>query len=71
MKAIADYTGMPISVIVELPISLFLLFRKNTWIYNQMHSEEGQKMLKDFWRLQQTEPDIDAIHRFQERGGDL
>ncbi|RGB58282.1 hypothetical protein DXA09_00795 [Absiella sp. AM54-8XD] len=62
---------MPISTIVELPISLFLLFRKNTWIYNQTRSEDGRKMLKDFWRLQQTEPDIEAIHRFQERGDKL
>lgn len=59
---------MSIDMVVNLPISLFLLFRKNAWLHNQYSSEKGREMLKDFWRLMQTEPDIEAVRRFQKRG---
>jgi hypothetical protein len=68
LKAIADYTGLSIDDILKLPISLFLLYRKEAWIYNQNSSEEGRKMMKDFWRLQQTKADLQAVHEFQNRG---
>lgn len=54
--------------ILRLPISLFLLYRKEAWIYNQNSSEDGRKMMKDFWRLQQTKADLQAVREFQKRG---
>lgn len=53
---------------MDLPISLFLLLRKDAWVYNNMRSEKGKEFLKALWRLRQTEPDYDAIHKFQNRG---
>lgn len=68
IKAISDYTGLSFNEVIDLPISLFLLYKKEAWISNNLKSEAGRKFLKDLWRLQQVDPDIDAIHRFQKRG---
>ena len=54
---------------MDLSYPLFLLYRKDAWIYNQRQTEDGKKFLKTLWRLQQTEADVQAIHRFQQRGG--
>lgn len=69
LKAIVDYTGLSIDIVTQLPISLFLLFRKDAWIFSQNKSEEGRKMMKDFWRLQQTKADLKAVRKFKNRGG--
>ena len=71
VKAISDYTGLNFDEVLELPISLYLLYKKEAWLHNNLRTEAGRKFLKDIWRLQQTEPDYEAIHRFQEQhGGD-
>lgn len=69
VKAISDYTGLNFDEVTDLPISLYLLFKKEAWIYSNSRTEAGRKFLKDLWRLQQTEADYNAVHRFQERGG--
>lgn len=68
IKAIGDYTGLSFNEVLDLPLSLFLLYRKDTWLYNNMRTEKGKDFLKALLRLQQTEPDYDAIHNFQKRG---
>lgn len=69
LKAIADYTGLSINEVRNLPISLFLLYKKDAWIFNHSRTEKGKEFLQALWRLQQTNPDIEAIHRFQQRKG--
>lgn len=68
IKAISDYSGLTFNEVLNLPLSLFLLYRRDAWIFNNMQSEKGKEFLKALWRLRQTEPDYEAIHRFQERG---
>lgn len=69
VKAISDYSGLTFSEVMDLPFSLYLLYKKDAWVYNNKRSEQGKKFLKDVWRLQQTEPDYDAIHNYQNGGG--
>lgn len=69
IKAISDYTGLSFNEVMDLPISLFLLYKKEAWIHSNLKTEAGRKFLKDLWRLQQTEPDYNAIHKFQQGGG--
>ena len=71
IKAISDYTGLSFNAVMELPISLFLLYKKEAWIYSNLKTEAGRKFLKDLWRLQQKEPDYEAIHRFQSKAGGI
>lgn len=65
IKAISDYTGISFGDVLELPVSLFLLYRKESWIYFNSKSENGKEFLKALWRLRQTNPDYEAIHKFQ------
>ena len=53
--------------LLELPYSYFRLLDRDSWIYSWMSTERGRKFLKDVWRLQQTEADLEAVHRFQKR----
>lgn len=71
IKAIIDYSGLSFNEVTNLPLSLFLCLKKDTWIHNHKKTKEGQELLKTLYRLQQTEPDYDAIHRFNiERRGE-
>ncbi len=68
IKAISDYSGLTFNEVLNLPLSLYLLYRRDAWIHNNMRSEKGKEFLKALWRLRQTEPDYEVIHRFQGRG---
>lgn len=67
MKAIQKYTGLNFLEIYNLPYVLYLLYRRDSWIFNNSQSEKGREFLKTIWRLNQTECDTKAIHEFQER----
>lgn len=69
LKAIADYTGLSIREVTDLPISLFLLFKKDSWIANNLKSQQGRDFLKDLHRLQQTKADVNAIRDFNKKRG--
>lgn len=53
--------------ILNLPYSYYLLLNKESWIDSWMQTENGREFLKNLWRLQQQEPDMEAVHRFQKR----
>ncbi|AOR24300.1 hypothetical protein [Clostridium taeniosporum] len=67
VKRISKYTGLSFNEVQELPLSLFLLYRKESWIYSFGRTEEGKEFLKTLWRLQQTKADTKAIREFQTR----
>ena len=69
LKAIADYTGLSIKQVNNLPLSLFLLFKKDSWIANNLKSQQGRDFLKDLHRLQRTDADVDAIRNFNKKRG--
>lgn len=47
-----------------MPYSFFLLLNRESWIASYQSSKDGREILKNLWRLQQTEADEDAIHKF-------
>lgn len=53
---------------MKLPYSYFLLLNRESWISSYLSSKEGMKVLKELWRLQQTDEDEKAIKEFRERG---
>lgn len=69
IKAMSDYTGMAFLSIDDLPYSLYMLYRHDSWVANMNQSEEGREFLKACWRLQQTKADSKAIQDFNQRGG--
>lgn len=52
---------------MELPYSYFLLLARESWIESYNSYPETREVLKDLWRLQQTEPDLKAIDKFNHR----
>lgn len=69
LRRISQYTGFNFKEILELPYSYFLLLNKESWIASYQSGEEGLKILKDLWRLQQTESDDKAIKDFSKKAG--
>lgn len=49
---------------LNLPYSYFLLLNKESWIDSYMYSEKGMDILKNLWRLQQTEADENAVRKY-------
>lgn len=67
VKRISEYTGLNFNEALQLPYSLFLLLGKESWIYSYNQHSETREILKNLWRLQQTEADTGAIRDFQNR----
>ncbi len=66
---ISRYTGLNFKEILDLGISEYLLYRKESWVSNLNKTEDGRELLKTLWRLQQTEADTSAIQHFNQRKG--
>jgi len=58
---------MNFNEVLDLPYSLYLLYRKESWIESWNRTEEGREFLKTIWRLKQTKADIKKIREFQHR----
>ncbi|MGL4730325.1 MAG: hypothetical protein ACRCW0_01920 [Clostridium sp.] len=69
LRRISKYTMLNFNEVLELPYSMYLLYRKESWIDSWNQTEEGKEFLKTLWRLQQTKADIKAIRQFQQRKG--
>ena len=60
---VSDYAGLSMAEITELDVFNFWALMHDAVIYNHAQTEEGRKWLKNAHRLEQTEPDDDALHR--------
>lgn len=65
IKAVIDYSGLDYYRVLKLPIDTFMFMRKQKFIDDCMQTEEGRKYLDDCKRLNQTEPDYNAIEKFK------
>ncbi|EAV9864766.1 hypothetical protein FFD13_12040 [Listeria monocytogenes] len=68
-KAICDYSGLSFFDIKKLSYVDYLLYRRESWLYNLKKSEDGRKFLKDLWRYQQTNADTVAINDYKAAKG--
>lgn len=60
---VAGYTGLNFHQIGQMNYLEFLQYRRDAFINWLSQSEEGQKYLDNAWRMEQTEPDRDALRR--------
>ncbi|MEG2412623.1 MAG: hypothetical protein RSA29_17695 [Clostridium sp.] len=67
LRRISKYTGMNFNEVLDLPYSMYLLYRKESWIDSWNRTEEGREFLKTLWKLQQTNADVSKIREFQHR----
>ena len=61
---IYDKFGIPIEEARELDILTYNKVLRDALVLRFRETEEGQKYLRDCWRMKQTDYDIEAISRF-------
>lgn len=64
----AAYTGLDFQQIQRLNYIEFLQYRRDAFINYLNGSEEGREYLRNAWRMEQTEPDREALRRKFGRG---
>lgn len=67
LRRIRNYSGLNFQEILDLPYSFYLLLNKESWIDSWRNAPEGPEFLKNLWRLQQTEADVQAVRRHERR----
>ncbi len=46
----------------ELDIIDYLIYRRDAFIYSLNQTEKGREYLDNAYRLEETKPDVDALH---------
>ncbi len=67
LKRMVRYSKLNFLELYNLPLSVFLLIRRDSWIGLMKETENGRELLATIWRLSQTEPDLEAIRKFKNR----
>jgi hypothetical protein len=57
------YTGLNFQQIQALNYIEFLQYRRDAFLRYMNSFEEGREYLKNAWRMEQTEPDREALRR--------
>lgn len=60
---VAEYTGLNFFQIKQLNFIEYLAYRRDAFINMLNGSEAGQEYLRNAWRMEQTEPDRNALRR--------
>ena len=64
LRRISRFTGLNFNDVLDLPYSMYLLYKKESWIDSWMQTEDGREFLSTLWRLQQTKADTKKIREF-------
>ncbi|MBU0279213.1 MULTISPECIES: hypothetical protein [unclassified Gemella] len=56
-KRMRDYSGFSFDELANLPISLFLQIKRDSWIHSMKQSPESAEVLKNIYRLGRKEAD--------------
>ena len=60
---VVEYTGLNIHQVQQLNYIEYLTYRRDAYIQWLNGSEWGKEYLKNAWRMEQTEPDREALRR--------
>lgn len=69
----AQYANMALPDVCDLLLDDYMLLLRDAFIARKLQSADGREYLDNAWRLEQTEPDIDALRSNfggREEGGD-
>ena len=58
---IADYCNMPITNVKALSLDEWLMYHRDSFIFNCEQAEKGQKYLKNAYLMTQKKPDIKRL----------
>lgn len=68
-KTVAEYARISLFAVLRLDIFSYWALLRDAVIYNRAQSAAGRKWLKNAHRLTLTEPDVESLQAFIERGG--
>jgi hypothetical protein len=60
---VAEYAGLSLLQVRELDYVQYLTWRRDAYIHRLSQTEAGQEYLDNAWRMEQTEPDREALRR--------
>lgn len=63
MHRVSEYTGLNFNEVWEMDYILFLTLRRDAFINWLSRTEAGQDYLDNAWRMEQTEPDREALRK--------
>lgn len=63
---VSQYSGLNYHEVLDLDCDIYLLMLKNSIVSELEKTEEGREYLEKCNRLQQTEPDIQALREFKQ-----
>lgn len=66
LKRISNYTGLNFNEVLNLPYSMYLLYRRESWINSWRGTKEGCEFLETLWRIQQVNADVESIKKFND-----
>ncbi|MFM1538793.1 MULTISPECIES: hypothetical protein [Helcococcus] len=61
LKRMSDYAGCSLFDLLNLPLPVFLLIKRDSWLDSMNKTEDGREVLKDLWRLGQTKADLTKV----------
>ena len=57
----AEYCGCSLFDLEKLPLPLYLVIKRDSWLESMNKTENGREILKDLWRLTKTSADLGKI----------
>lgn len=66
---VAEYSGLSLLEVGDLDYILYLTWRRDAYINKLSQTEAGQEYLDNAWRMEQTEPDREALRKKLKKGG--
>lgn len=63
MHRVSEYTGLNFFEVWEMDYILYLTLRRDAFINWLSRTEAGQDYLDNAWRMEQTEPDREALRK--------
>ena len=65
---VAAYTGLNFHEVGALEYVQYLTYRRDAFIHRLNQTEEGKEYLDNAWRMEQTEPDRQALRKKFKKG---
>ena len=62
-RLVSEYTGLNFLEIEKLNYLTYLTWRRDAFIHKMNQTEKGQEYLDNAWRMEQTEPDREALRK--------
>jgi hypothetical protein len=60
---VSEYTGLTFHEVRQLPYIQYLAWRRDAFIWWLSRTEKGEEYLNNAWRMEQTEPDREALRK--------